>query len=154
MRKEVLWGLLLAVVILPGSWTLSGAMAQKDSSGISAVKPILVQNCALPGCHRAGNPTSTLTGDPAALLRLERDRFPASVLDVPSTELPGLKLVDTKDPEKSYLLAKIKGEPGVVLLLAGVNGIVGGRMPLNRAPLSAKQIQEVEAWISSLKKSQ
>jgi hypothetical protein len=135
MRKEVLPVLLLATVILLGSWAYSRALSSKAPTGISAVKAILVQNCAVPGCHRQS------TSAAAANLRLETGRFPASVLDVPSGEITNRLLVDTKAPEKSYLLAKIKGEAG----------IAGGRMPLNRTPLSEKQIQEVETWIESLK---
>jgi hypothetical protein len=136
MRKGVLWGLLLAVVILLGSWALSSAGPQKGPSGISAVKAILAQNCTLAGCHRTNNP--------AGNLRFDQTRFPTSVLDVASQQIPDRKLVDTKAPERSYFLAKIRGEAG----------IVGGRMPLNRAPLSTKQIQEVEDWVNSLKKSE
>lgn len=133
MRKGVLPVLLLAVVLVLGSWDYSRSALQKRPSGISGVKAIMVQSCALAGCHRTNLPTANL--------RLEMGRFPASVLDVPSAQLLDLKLVDTKAPEKSYLLMKIKGEAG----------IQGGRMPLNRTPLSAEQIQEVETWIKSLK---
>jgi len=133
MRKGVLSTVLLASIILPGSWALSSAGPQKGPSGISAVKAILAQNCTLAGCHRTNNP--------AGNLRFDQTRFPTSVLDVASQQLPDRKLVDTKAPERSYLLAKIKGEAG----------IAGGRMPLKRAPLSAKQIQEFEDWIKSLK---
>jgi mono/diheme cytochrome c family protein len=133
MRKGILSAVLLATVIVLGSWALSSAIPEKGPSGISAVKAMLPQNCALAGCHR--------TNFPAANLRLDTGRFPTSVLDVKSGQLPDRKLVDTKAPERSYFLAKIRGE----------TGIAGGRMPLNRAPLSDQQIQEVEAWIKSLK---
>jgi hypothetical protein len=132
MRKGVLPVVLLAIVLLLGSWTYS--LSSKTRTGISAVKAILVQNCALAGCHRAS------VSAPAANLDLGTGRFPGSVLDVPSSQIQG-KLVDTKSPEKSYLLAKIKGTAG----------IVGDRMPLNRTPLNDTQIQEVETWINSLK---
>jgi hypothetical protein len=133
MRKTVLPLCLLAVVILLGSWAFGRAVSAKSPTGISAVKPILVQNCVLAGCHRTANP--------AGNLRLEMGRFPASVLDVPSGQVADRMLVDTKAPMKSYLLAKIKGE----------EGIAGDRMPLNRTPLSEKQIEEIETWINSLK---
>jgi hypothetical protein len=136
MRKGVLPVLLLAVVLVLGSLAYSRAASQKKPSGISGVKAVLVQNCAVAGCHRAN-----MTDMPAANLNLDRGRFPASVLDVPSAQLLDYKLVDTKNPEKSYLLMKIKGDPG----------IQGSRMPVNRTPLNAKQIQEVEDWINSLK---
>jgi hypothetical protein len=48
--------------------------------------------------------------------------------------------VDTAAPEKSYLLAKIKGKPG----------IVGKRMPADRNPLTADQVRQIEDWIKSL----
>jgi hypothetical protein len=136
MRKAVLPVLLLAVVLVLGSWAYSRAASQKKPSGISVVKAILVQNCAVAGCHRAN-----MTDMPVANLNLDRGRFPASVLDVPSAQLLDYKLVDTKSSEKSYLLMKIEGDPQ----------IQGSRMPINRTPLNAQQIQEVKDWIMSLK---
>ncbi len=135
MRKGVFSALLFVVLVLFGSWLLSGSLPAAGPTGLSAVKATISQTCTTAGCHRPSvNP-------PAADLNLQTGRFPTSVINVASREDPSLKLVDTKTPERSYLLAKIKGEAG----------IVGDRMPLHRTPLNAQQIQEFETWVNSLK---
>jgi len=97
-----------------------------------SVKSIIKHSCSVSGCHSGKYP--------AAGLNLEPDRFPASVVGVASQEKPGFFIVDSAAPEKSYFLAKIKGDPG----------IVGKRMPANRDPLTEEEIRQVEAWIKSL----
>jgi hypothetical protein len=99
----------------------------------ASIKTIIKQNCSVSGCHSGKYP--------AANLSLEPTGFPASVINASSLEVPELKLVDSTSPEKSYLLMKIRGEPG----------IVGKRMPANRDPLSEDQIRELEEWTRSLK---
>jgi hypothetical protein len=96
------------------------------------VMTIIKQSCAVTGCHAGKYPASGHSYEP--------DKFAASVVDAPSLEAPGLKIVDTAAPEKSYLLAKIKGKPG----------IVGKRMPADRDPLTDDQIRQIEDWIKSL----
>jgi hypothetical protein len=98
------------------------------------VKSIIKHSCAITGCHAGKYPAGGHSYEP--------DKFVASVVDVPSTEVPSLKLVDTAAPEKSYLLAKIKG----------AQGIVGARMPANREPLTEGQIGQIEDWIKGLGK--
>jgi len=96
------------------------------------IKTLIRQNCSVSGCHSGKTP--------AAGHNYEPEQFVAAVVNVPSLEVPDLKIVDVSAPEKSYLLAKIKGEPG----------IVGKRMPANRDPLTEEQIQQIEEWIKSL----
>lgn len=74
-------------------------------------------------------------------LNLEMDKFNDSLINVPSQELPHLKLVDTEDYEKSYLLMKIKGN----------KAISGKRMPLNAPPLKDKDIEALENWIRDIR---
>lgn len=108
--------------------------AGPDQATVPAdVKAIVGHSCAVSGCHRGQYPTGNLN--------LEADKFLASTLNVASEEAPGLKYIDTGDPGKSYLLAKIKGEPG----------IVGKRMPARGGPLSDDQIKAIQDWIMSLK---
>ncbi len=121
---------LLGLVILPvigAGRTLQGKDLPAD------VKVVIKQSCSVSGCHQGKYP--------AAWLNLEPDKFLESVIDKPSQGAQGLKIVDTADPARSYLLAKIKGEAG----------IVGNRMPLNREPLSAEQIQKIETWLLGMK---
>ena len=59
------------------------------------------------------------------------------LVDVASEEVPSLKRVKPGDPNNSYLVQKVEG-----------TAAVGGRMPLNRAPLTAEQIALIRQWIS------
>jgi len=95
------------------------------------VKTILKQNCSVSDCHRGTYPKMNLN--------LEEDKFLKSLLDIPSQEIPSLKLVDKENPEQSYLLMKIKGD----------KAIVERRMPLDSSPLRDDEIKIIEDWISS-----
>ena len=64
-----------------------------------------------------------------------------ALIDVNSLQIDSLKLVDTKNPEKSYLLMKVRGD----------KGIVDQRMPVDAPPLKAEEIEVVEKWVASLK---
>ncbi len=122
---------LLSSAFLPA---LGSAPAPQAKDVPADVMAIIKQNCSVSGCHQGKYP--------AAWLNMEPDQFLTSVIDKPSQEAPGRKIVNTADPAASYLLAKIKGEAG----------ISGKRMPLNRDPLATEQIQKIEAWTQSLKK--
>ncbi len=77
-------------------------------------------------------------------LNLKEDKFLESLLNVSSQQLRHLKLVDTENPQKSYLLMKIRGD----------NAIAGRRMPLDAPALNQEEIQIIEGWIMSLKEVQ
>jgi hypothetical protein len=117
------------------SFVLSQGQETSPAQVPDNVKSIIKQSCGVTGCHSGKHPASGRNFEP--------DKFVAAVVNVPSQEAPSLKIVDTAAPEKSYLLAKIKGEPG----------IVGKRMPANRDPLSEEQIRQIEEWIKSLRTS-
>jgi hypothetical protein len=60
------------------------------------------------------------------------------LVNVPSRQRPDLMLVAPGDPERSYLIHKLEGRPG----------IVGVQMPRNGPPfLTAGQIQVIKRWI-------
>ena len=94
---------------------------------------IIKQNCSVAGCHMGKYPQMGLNMEPG--------KFPGTVVDVPSAERPSLKIIDSQNPEKSYLLVKIKGSPE----------IVGKQMPLSRTPLPSESIQTIEDWARSIK---
>jgi len=123
----------ILIVILVSLASPVRPRCQEQTTLPDNIKSIIGRNCSISGCHQGRYP--------AGNLNLEPDKFLASVLNAASLEVPGKKIVDPAAPEKSYLLAKIKGEPG----------IVGARMPANRRPLSADEIKSVEAWVLSLK---
>lgn len=97
------------------------------------VVSIFKANCATAGCHRGDHPKKNMN--------LEPDKFLSSVVNVTSQEIKTLKRIDTTDPEKSYLLMKIKGE----------KGIKGSRMPDEEPPLKKEDIKVIQDWIYSLK---
>jgi len=47
-------------------------------------------------------------------------------------------LHDPNDPDGSYLMAKLRGE----------EGILGARMPIGGAPLSDEELATISDWIS------
>ncbi len=100
------------------------------------VTRILKKSCSVAGCHRGNYPPLNLN--------LEKDKFMKSLVNIPSQGIPSLKLVDTNNPEKSYLLMKIKGDAS----------IVGKRMPAGSSPLKESDIKTIEDWVSSLSVSQ
>ncbi len=124
--------LFLSLAFFVGLGALGYPANQGQAELPANIKAIITHNCSVSGCHQGRYP--------AADRNYEPDKFLATVLNKPSGEVPVRKLVDTAAPEKSYLLAKIKGEPG----------IVGMRMPAGRDSLSAEEIQAIETWIKSL----
>jgi hypothetical protein len=92
------------------------------------VKTLVKQRCVK--CHKGKFPPKSLNLEPANF---------AAVLDRPSSEVPFLKIVDTKAPEASYLLKKVRRE----------SGIVGRPMPPRKA-LAAEELRVLESWIGGL----
>jgi len=127
-------GLVIIAMMAFGPGSLAFGHGPEDSpvQVPDSVKTIIKHSCGVTGCHAGKYPASGHSYEP--------DKFVASVVDMPSLEVPALKIVDTTAPEKSYLLAKIKG----------ATGIVGARMPANRDPLTEEQIKQIEEWIKSL----
>lgn len=94
------------------------------------VQPIFTTNCALAGCHNAATAQQGLV--------LEAGSAFSNIVNVPSSEQPSVFRVSPGDADASYLVRKIRG----------TSGISGGRMPLNRTPLSAAQIDTIATWVN------
>ncbi|MFC2155543.1 DUF5777 family beta-barrel protein [Acidobacteriota bacterium] len=131
------------VIFLPVCFVLFGALLfpgvcpVESSEAVAAENPyqektvkIFKVNCT--SCHGGMNPSQELN--------LEAGKLPGVVLDVPSTQKKEHKLIDTKEPQKSYILMKINND----------RGISGKPMPLNKAPLTGAEIKVVEQWIRSV----
>ena len=95
---------------------------------------IFVPRCATAGCH-GGNP-------PAVAPTFDADASWAAVVGVQSDQAPSLSFVEPGKPEKSYLVAKLRGT-------AAAEGGSGARMPPNDAPVSDADLALIEAWISN-----
>jgi hypothetical protein len=89
------------------------------------------KTCAQSGCHSGG--TASFSGGQ----NLEAANAHANIVNVSSTEKPGVMRVQPGDAENSYLYQKITGAPG----------IVGAPMPLAGGPLAAADIERIELWI-------
>ena len=91
------------------------------------IQPIFSGRCI--GCHSGSSP-------PHGLNLAEGHSYDLLV-NVASKEVPSLKRVKPGDPDNSYIVQKVEG-----------TAAVGGRMPLNREPLTAEQIGLLRQWIS------
>jgi len=87
--------------------------------------------CCMP-CHQGETP--------AAKLDLSKDKFEAALVNVASTEIDTLKLVDTANVRKSYLLMKLRAD----------KRIRANPMPLRAPALESARINAVGVWITKL----
>jgi hypothetical protein len=118
------------------------------------VQPIFARSCAGAGCHRAeqttdaGAPAAPDAGcleHPAALLSLcDRDAV-AALVDVPSGQVPRLRLVAQNDSSRSYLLRKLL--PGATPDRPAPTTL-GHRDPPG-APLSRDELHAIARWIDT-----
>jgi mono/diheme cytochrome c family protein len=128
--KNTAW-LLCVVFALAGVGTaLAQANAQTGKDIPANVIEIFKKNCA--GCHTGQRPPKGLSLIPSKV---------ADAINAPSAEKPALKLIDTANPEASYLLKKI----------LGARDITGSRMPRGKHMAEA-DIEVLKAWILGLKK--
>ena len=107
----------------------SAVEGSRTEATLAEVSEVFAVSCAFSGCHSGG--------DPAAGLSLEGD-FAARIVGVASEQRSDLKLVDPGNPDKSYLLIKVRGD----------DEIVSQRMPPGN-PLPAEQVEIIRAWIAS-----
>ena len=112
---------ILALAVVPGI----GAAADVPDN----VKSVVQKNCAV--CHKGKNPPKGLNLEPANI---------AAVIDAPSSEVPGAKIIDSRSPEASYLLRKVRRG----------KDIAGRPMPPGKA-LAAVELRVLEDWIAGLK---
>ncbi|MFZ5804565.1 MAG: hypothetical protein ACOY7U_06905 [Acidobacteriota bacterium] len=89
---------------------------------------VFVPSCARSGCHAGQAPQAGLNLEPAGAY--------ANVVNRPSTQRPELLRVAPFDPESSYLVKKIRGDPD----------IVGSPMPAE-GNISAEARQLVVDWV-------
>jgi hypothetical protein len=95
---------------------------------------VLVPSCATSYCH-SGNPPI------AAPMSLEALEAWDAMVNVRSSQLPGMMRVEPGNPEGSYLIHKLRGTAREV----GGNGT---RMPLNKGMLDEQLILLLEDWIA------
>jgi hypothetical protein len=129
MRKAVILVGGGALILLAAAAAGSAARAPEDVP--VAVRTLFKDHCVR--CHKGRFPPQGLSWEP--------DRI-AAAIDAPSRERPDLMIIDTSDPETSYVLKKVRGE----------DGIVRSAMPPDD-PLTKAEIAILSEWIASLRKS-
>ena len=107
----------------------SAVEGSRTEATLAEVSEVFAVSCVFSGCHSGG--------EPAAGLSLEGD-FAGRIVGVASEQRSDLKLVDPGNPDKSYLLMKVRGD----------DEIISQQMPPG-APLSAEQVEIIRAWIAS-----
>ena len=143
MKRIIIPGVLLLVIVMSFGFSndfrqdkaikQDKKMVAEDKDFQKEVTAVFKMHCAVSGCHKGTYPKKKLS--------LEPEKFLEATINVNSLQIDSLKLVDIKQPEKSYLLKKVKGS----------DGIVESRMPIDAPPLIDEQIEVIEKWIQSLK---
>lgn len=137
------WGAVLSVVACAAGLTTGcelrvGSRVDAGTPGLKTFaeleQTVFVPSCGKSNCH-AGSPP------PLAPMSLEQGRAYDELVNVASTQAMGWKRVEPGAPERSYLLAKLKG---TAMQLSSV----GTRMPLGAEPLSDEVLADIEAWIA------
>lgn len=135
-----IWGLITIVLVGFSTCVFFVSSCKKNKAEGNAVKTeqvnvtsVFKTYCAVAGCHRGQFPKKKLN--------LEPDKYYDALVNVSSRQIDSLKLVDTANPEKSYLLMKLK---------KGEN-IVGDPMPIDSPPMKKEEIKIVEDWVYNLK---
>ena len=91
---------------------------------------IFTPNCVKAGCHDA----ATASGGQVLAAGVSYGQ----IVNVRSTENSTLDRIEPGDPERSYMVKKLRGDPD----------ITGDRMPLDRpGGLPQEQIDQIIAWV-------
>ena len=124
----------LAVLLMAAAAACGGA--SDPISGPAAPTLLVVQSqiftprCAIPGCHVGSTA-------PFGMNLQNASSSSASLINVPSGEMPGMTRVAPGDSVNSYLYWKVSGNPN----------IGGDPMPLTGGPLSNGELQLIASWI-------
>ena len=130
MKKIALVSLAM-LVLLGVAAVLVRASAGPQADIPDNIKQLFKKNCV--SCHSGRKPPHGLSWEPEKV---------AAAIDAPSIELTSFKIIDTSNPDASYVLKKVLGG----------KEITGRRMPPGRH-LSAADLETLKAWLSSLKKN-
>lgn len=128
MKKTLILIFYVALAVAAAAALTSASIRNADPVPEN-VRFLLGQRCA--ACHQGRSPSGSLNLEPANI---------QAVIDAPSRQAPPLKILDTADPEASYLLRKVRRE----------KSIKGRPMPPSKA-LTAEEIEALAAWILGFK---
>jgi mono/diheme cytochrome c family protein len=131
MNKTVFVVVVVAPLVLAGAGPAPPQAKNRPAKEIPAdVLKVFKASCA--SCHAGQKPPMGLSLVPGKI---------GAAIDAPSTEMPQLKLLDTANPEASYLLKKILGS----------GDISGAKMPGDE-DLAEADLGILKTWILGLKK--
>lgn len=127
----------LVLVLLAGCGTVKSPTEPPPATGGGPAlnfariqTEIFTPVCAKAGCHAASAASAGLV--------LEAGSAYGNLVGSPSSQRGGFDRVEPGNPERSYLILKLRGDPS----------ITGQRMPQDGPPyLSSEQIEGVAAWI-------
>ena len=135
MRREALAGFLAAALVTAACGTKKalpfepgGGPPSPDATFTRVQSDVFTVSCALSGCHAGSAPT--------AGMNLSAGFAYGNTVGVPSTERGDLQRIAPGDPERSYLVKKLRGDAD----------IVGSPMPLIGS-ITAGQRQLVIDWV-------
>jgi len=127
-NRRILLGLVTGVAL-----AACGLFAQGSSPVPEPIQKIFKRSCGGVGCHQGQYPKMALNFDTAEGV--------AAAIGAASMGRPESKLIDPNDPDKSYILMKLRGD----------RAIAGRRMPSGKDPLKPEEIQAIRDWIAGLK---
>ncbi|HEX7182214.1 MAG TPA: hypothetical protein VF756_10250 [Thermoanaerobaculia bacterium] len=125
----------LALLLLAGCGTVKSPTEPEETEDGAAFTfsrvqaEIFTPNCALAGCHDAATATEGLI--------LEAGRSYGLIVNHSATQ-SSLDRIEPGDPERSYLIKKLRGDPD----------ITGSRMPFDRpGSLPPEQMAGIIGWV-------
>ena len=122
--------LLVAGLLAAGAGCGGGDASEPIPPHLSAIETeIFAHNCTLSSCHGAVSPQEGMS-----LVSPTQ----ATLIGVPSTEVPDMVRIAPGNPDGSYLLQKI----------SSTTPLDGVRMPPDQ-PLPANKIDAIRAWIAA-----
>lgn len=133
MARGPLWLLILLPLVACGErknlpTSPEGGPPDPSATFTRVLGEVFVPSCARAGCHAGQAPQAGLNLEPAAAY--------ANTVRQPSTQRPELLRVAPFDPQASYLVKKIRGDPD----------IVGSPMPAEGS-LSPQARQLIVDWV-------
>jgi mono/diheme cytochrome c family protein len=136
MRSRPAHSLAILALLLGGCGTVKSPTEPGPAPGnVPALTFTQIQTqiftpvCAKAGCHAAGSSPSGLV--------LEAGQSYGNLVGHPAAENSSLARVAPGDPDHSYIILKLRGDPS----------ITGERMPLGGPYLTSDQIAGIAAWI-------
>lgn len=131
------WGILAFLVLAPvGCGTVKSPTEPPPAGGGAAFTfsriqtEVFTPNCVKAGCHDRATASNGLV--------LEEGESYGLLVNRPALGNSALDRVEPGDPERSYLIKKLRGDPD----------ITGDRMPLDGPPfLSQEQLDGIAGWI-------